>query len=520
MVYAASIAAADGAGAPCPNDVSVSPGYVSYPAIDDPNLPMLSLEFDGQRHDPCDNVISELVGFAVRGRWLHERLTIEDLDSLVRTDGVRLLPLIRILRAFRIAITEQGGVITFAVDGGPQVAIDLSRQQVQINGAARELYFLEAISEITLQADIYIKTEDLSDMLNMELVWDNALYEYRIQLNRQLSIWKLKKSGSLLNVRTQRAPVDLPEKLPPSTGSDDLLQFLEFNWRPSYMWQKESGTGDYHTASTSSPQETIIGHAGGGQYELRISQPGAEWENNEQGLHWEDDDSYVSKIDWFEWVHRFEAAELALGDSSFALGDLIFPTSQMTGIRFNGLTGYDADALESDSSSLGLRKVFDRPYVFEGSAPIGATVELELNDRVIATQDVVPEAESAPGFGTYRFEGVELPGGILNEVVIVITDINGIETRVEKSIIGTPLLLPKGCSAYLGVAGAYRDLNVWDNRNIETGDFSGRIGGGAVSVWLDRTLDHRNDVCSPAGLLSALSGRLVQLISTALSGIQ
>lgn len=475
------------------SDPNITAADPNMPAVEpntpvfEPNTYYLEQFIDAGPTEDTTGRIVELVGFIVRGRRAYERLAIDDLDSIVTSDGQRLLPLLRVLRAFSVSIDDQGTMISFTPEGVGVMKIDFEKRQIQIKGTTRPLDYLEATSEITLRPDIYIAPEDLSEILDIELEWDNELYEYRIQLDRTLSIWK-REHVSLFGIRTQRILEGLPEALPAADSSEDLLQFIELNLPSTYKWSSTPGSKDSHSAGFSSPGETFWGNFQKGQYKVRISNAGLLWQNNERGWHWRDDDSYIAKLDQLEWVYRLPSSEVALGDSAFGLGELVFPGSRMTGIRINGLNGFDGKELEADRSSLGLRQVFSRPYIFEGYAPLGATVELLLNNRTVETQEVFPEENLSPGIGRYRFEEVELPGGILNEIVIVITEANGNEIRVEKSIIGTPLLLPKGRNAYLGVLGSKRDLGVQDNRNVEIGDFFGQIAGGRILYGLSDRL--------------------------------
>ncbi len=189
-------------------------------------------------------------------------------------------------------------------------------------------------------------------------------------------------------------------------------------------------------------------------------------------------------MDWFEWVHRLPSAEVTVGDSSFGLGELVYPVFKATGVRVNGLVGWSPEELKTDRSSLGLRRYFGQPYVFEGPAPIDATVELLLNGRLIETQNVLPDAEAPPGMGIYRFEDIELPSGILNEITIIIRETTGNEIRVERSVVGTPQLVPKGRAAYLGITGTKRETNTTDRESFDAGDFYGYITGGRVLYGL------------------------------------
>jgi len=424
---------------------------------------------------------SEIVGFVVRGRHSWERLVIEDMDSIVNSEGRRLLPLLRILRAFKVKITDEGKTITFTPEGVGQVTLDLDKKEIQINEESRALYYREARSEITMKADIYIPPEDLSKIMDMELEWDSALYEYRIQLDRSLSIWPAPQLQSLYRIRTDLISPDLPEILPLAQRSNSMLYWIQTDLKPSYSWTPSSQSESEHAIGSGSPTETVWGAFRNGRYKLRISHPQLSWQDSSCRNN---NDDYIAELGQFEWVYRLPSAEVAFGDSSFGLSELAFPASQLSGLRINGLSGFSELELDSDRSSLGLRRVFNKPYVFEGSAPLGAQVELLLNDRTIAVQQVSQEESSALGFGTYRFEDVELPNGILNHVVFVITEENGNQIRVEKSIIGTPLLLPKGRSAYLGVLGSSRERARSDRQNLEFGDFFGQMVGGRLLYGL------------------------------------
>ncbi|MBP7049501.1 MAG: hypothetical protein KBE65_00635 [Phycisphaerae bacterium] len=460
-----------------------APAYPTVPLPPEPEPEMtaaVTVVPDPNSQNTGPEATTELVGFVVRGRRHVERLQVDDMDSLVLSDGRRLLPLLRTLRTFRVAIDEQGGILKFTPEGGSEVELDVPNGQIRIKGQTRPLEFRQAVSEITLKPDIYIPPEDLSEILDMELVWNDQLYEYRIQLDRKLSIWKTRTGRSLLSAETQYIEMDLPEALPPADRSGDLLQFAQVEWHPSYSWRRntsqENSTSESRVINIAGPSETLWGNWSDGQYKIRISHPNRTWSNTE-GWAWPNDDPYVAEADWFEWVHRWRSAEITVGDSTFGLSDLVYPAFNATGVRINGLAGWTAEELKADKSNLGLRQYFGQPHIFEGPAPIDATVELQLNGRTIDVQTVRPEADAPPGMGTYRFDDVDLPSGILNEVTIVIREPDGNEIRVEKSIVGTPQLLPKGRTAYLGLVGTKREGDTTDHECLDAGDFYGHISG-------------------------------------------
>jgi hypothetical protein len=339
-----------------------------------------------------------------------------------------------------------------------------------------------------MKADIYVSPEDLSRILDMQLVWNAELYAYLIQLDRKLSIWDVNVGQSLLSMRSKYVEMDLPEALPSANRSRDTLQMVQFDWRPSYGWQasasgeSKAGSGS-HTVNVSGPRETLWGNAGNGQYKVQTSQPSPLW-TSQEGWRWATGEPYLAQADWFEWRYRLPSAEVTVGDSAFGLSDLVYPTFNATGVRINGLVGWTPEELKIDRSGLGMNQYFGRVQVFEGPAPIGATAELLLNGRTINVQEVSAQADSPPGMGTYRFEGIELPNGILNEITIIIKESNGNEIRVEKSVMGTPQLVPQGRAAYLGLVGSKREQSAYDQEVVDVGDFYGYITGGRILYGL------------------------------------
>jgi hypothetical protein len=426
----------------------------------------------------------ELVGFVVRGRSMVERLQVDDLDSIVTADGKRLLPLLRILHVFAVRVEEKANVFRFTPEGLGEEELDLKKKQLTVRGQTSPIELLEAVSEVTMKPDFYVSPEVLAKILDVELEWDNAMYEYHLQLARKVSLWKSAPGKSLLSIQAKYVEADLPEALPAADRSRAPLQLVELNWHPSYTWQRAAADAhgeqsDLHVLKIGGPRETIWGSEGNGQYKVQVSQPNLLWSNN-QGWRWENDEPYLAQVDWFEWVQRFQASELTVGDSVFGLSDLVYPVFSATGVRINGLLGWTPDELMADRSARGLQRYFGKSQIFQGTAPIGAEAELMLNGRTIDVQKVFPQADSAPGMGVYRFEGIELPSGILNEVTIIIKEANGHEIRVEKSVMGTPQLVPQGRVAYLGIMGTKRERRVEDKPLVDAGDFYGYTTGGRV----------------------------------------
>ncbi|MEN6337180.1 MAG: hypothetical protein ABFE01_23220, partial [Phycisphaerales bacterium] len=448
--------------------------------VPDANRPGAAVTAVSDPNVDAPGTMNELVGFVVRGRMAHERLQIDDLDSLLMPNGERRLPLLRILRAFQVTLQEQGGVFRFTPEGVGPIELDVPGGQIQIKDRKREIKLIQAVSDVTLKPDIYLRVEDLDEILDVKLEWNNELYEYRIQMDRSLSIWAVTANGPLNLTDIQYMGADLPSVLPAADRSRDALQFVQLDWQTGYGWHHTTGSdSDVHRVTFGSPRETLWGNVYDGQYKLRMSHPAANWSSG-NGLDWTNEEPYAARLDWFEWVRRLPSAEITLGDASSGLSDLVCPIITTTGVRVNGLIGCTPEEMASDRSRLGLRQYFGRPLLFEGPAPIGATVELVLNGRKIGTQSVVPEPGSPPGMGLYRFEDIELAYGILNEVTLVIKEINGNEIRVEKTMMGTPQLVPKGRTAYLGLAGTRRDRRIDDIPTVDAGEASGYLAGGRI----------------------------------------
>jgi hypothetical protein len=454
----------------------------------DPNKSTIVVMPDPNSKETRSETTTELIGFVVHGRWFSERLQVDDLDSLVTPGGKRWLPLLRILRAFRFRVQEQVGLIRFTVEGTGDVELDWERKQIHLKGQTSPIELLQAVSEITMKADIYVSPEDLAKILDMQLVWNAELYAYVIQLDRKLSIWDTGPQTSLFSKSSKYVEMDLPEALPSANRSQETLQLVQVDWGSSYNWRQDTSgasqaSSSSHTVNLNGPRETLWGNFENGQYKVQVSQPSIAWAN-QQGWRWSSEDPYLAHADWFEWTYRLPSAEVTVGDSAFGLSDLVYPVFNATGVRVNGLAGWTSEELKADRSRMGMSQYFGRPHVFEGPAPIDATAELLLNGRTIEVQKVSAQADSPPGMGTYRFEGIELPNGILNEITILIKEANGNEIRVEKSVMGNPQLVPQGRAAYLTIVGSKRDSSVLGKRVLDAGDFYGYVTGGRVLYGL------------------------------------
>ncbi len=394
----------------------------------------------------------QVVGFTLRGTQAWHRIRIEDLDVVVTGANRRLLPLLRLLKAFRIPKTEEADTITFQAEGAPRTVLSLGGSRIRIGENEVPVEAVVAVSDVTLQRDVYLPYEVLAEALAVQLEWNEPEYAFLARTSRKLKLWDLGRIGM---DQVTAAEETLPEVFPTAYPSGTGLHFMELNFYAQSTVLEDRRTWPH--ASIQDLQQTFWGTLGGGRYKLELSEPPLIWEH---GHLQEIEDSYLM-ADWAEWTYRFPNAEVALGDSTFGLSDLVFPTVQMTGVRVNGLLGA-TEELPPDGPSPGLQSYFAQPYDFEGYARAGSQVRLLINDRVVEQMEVVADSPTRPGMGAYRFEDVRLSPGVLNDVTLLIVDPDGVETQIRKTIVPTSVLLPKGRVVYLGAVGTLRGVNRWE----------------------------------------------------------
>jgi hypothetical protein len=414
---------------------------------------------------------SEVVGFRLIGsKPMIDKLSISDM-GILRTDGKRFLPLLRMLNVLGLKMTPkgleppgperaaEGRILRFHPDGCPEVTLDLSSRRMEIEGKATPVEVVEEVSVLTHEPEIFLPQEVIAGIFSMEITWNEQEYEFTALTNLPLGIWKFKKRTGL---PVQEAPTNLPELLPPASPRKTGLDLMEVRGRARVSWENQ-----YHLTqgALESLQQTFRGNLIGAPYKLRFSEPDIVVGANAPGLYGR---SPVS-LDWGEWVHRSPNYEVSLGDSAFGLDELTFPFMRITGIRSNGISGPPEEKGGSYRTSRGFENFFVQPQVFEGFAPRGSKAELVINDRIIDTQQAFSDRGTPTGVGRYRFEDIILPPGRLSEVLINITDTNGIVTHIRKYVQGSNQLLPEGRFAYMGGAGTNRDTTYWRTRGIFSG---------------------------------------------------
>jgi hypothetical protein len=396
----------------------------------------------------------EVAGFFLQGSLAWHRLKIEDLDVIVTAGNRRLLPLLRLLKAFRIEKKEEADVLTFQPEGVPPRTLNLRTRQIRLNGHEDPVDLISAVSDVTGQRDVYLPAEVMAEIFGMTLEWNEAKYEFAARTSYRLKMWTLTMT-SMKDVIAEDEEAKLPEAHPCARPRRDGLDFMELEGYGGLTALELRRSFD--KAVIQGLRQTFWGGFQGGTYKVRLAQPSLLFE---QGRLAQSQCSPMM-VDWAEWTYRLPNTEVALGDSSFGVSDLVFPYVRLTGVRVNGLLGNTEKEAGPGGLSPGMRNYFVQPHDFEGYARAGSRVELMINDRVVDKREVVADSPTQPGMGAYRFEDIRLSPNIMNDVRIVITEPDGVQTQIRKNILPTMALLPAGRVAYIAATGTARDVARW-----------------------------------------------------------
>lgn len=457
-------------------------------------------------------VETEVVGFTLQGRKDRERLTIPDLDVVPAAGGRRLLPLLRLLEALHWETVEHDRHVSFQPEGSAQVVLDPVRGEVTIDGESRQLEVREAISDVTNRREIYIAPEEAAAILGFELTWHQENYGFFATTERSLAIWKVEKGLSLFAIKTEEISSNLPEAHPVVGPRSRYvnLDFIRLQGRANWNAVSEYSQGDLVADSL---EQTFWGDFLKGRYKVRFSEAPLTWGGS--GLNGTD---AAFRVPWGEVEYRWDLSQVVVGDSVFGLNDLTFPSVRITGLRFNGLLGVDGRLGESDRSGRGTNLSFNRPLGFSGHARVGSKVSLIVNGLAVETVEVLTSLPDEAGVGLFSFNAIQVAPGSLNEIRIVIIDPDGIETVVEKKIVGSSSLMPKGAVAYLGGVGTYREPDEWFSRGLFAG--TRLLYGLGASATFGATVAYQEDFFDPEISFANPSGERPYPVSSSHAGAQ
>jgi hypothetical protein len=403
-----------------------------------------------------------VVGLEIRGETLIDRLSVPDLDVLMPDPGVRLVPVLRILRIFDVAGKDSAGVLVFRMDGGPRVRIDYSSGEIVIGERAPERVLLTiGYSDLTNHLELYINDELLPAILAMDGGWNERIYGYSYRVARKLAVFDRRleqQRGTAGPITARRATDILPNQLPPADVRRLALPAVDFAELSLQSDATRTAAAPGFAGTVSSPTLRVWSRLAGG--DLRASVTSQTNFASNRGLD----------LQGLTWESQLGDNELSIGDNGIGLSEMIFPSVSIRGLRVNGLIG-GGNSAESDPSRLGKEATFSPVQNFEGTAPAGAKVTLYINGRVVTSQIVSHAAEAPPGRGIYRFEGTNLFGNQTNvvRVVSVAPDSSIEETKSE--IFASNLLAPAGTFVYL--AGAGRRLATTATQTVPDGEFMG-----------------------------------------------
>jgi len=399
----------------------------------------------------------EVVGFVLRGPKRRHKLEILDMESIRDARQRRYLPLLRLLKWLDVKPTEAESRLTFRPEGQDLAVLNLQTQVLSIAGLDLKCPLIVTVSEITRRRDIFVDVDILAAVLGFQLTWNEVEYEYRAKTQRELRIWRRLRGKSLMAILATEPPPDLPEVHGPAKVPENALDFLRLKGRVRYRGRFKSGVDDVHEGSLGSLEQTVWGGLRDGDYKLRFTEPTLRIDR--QGERFDRGDPVA--LAWGEWRYRTERTELAIGDSTFGLNNITLPSVTMAGVRVNGFTGRQVQR-DLARTQYGLRSRFVNPRIFEGHARAGSEVELLIDDRLVQTEQVIADSPTRPGYGRYRFEDVRLTPGILHKIRILIRDPDGVETVLERDIMGSTDLLRAGEAAFLLGAGVQRETTTWD----------------------------------------------------------
>jgi hypothetical protein len=405
---------------------------------------------------------TSVVGFDLRGQSQYEKISVPDLGILLQDSGARLVPMLQILGIFGLARQDSAGVLVFRVEGGPRVLIDYTSGDISIGGsAARKTSLTVGYSDLTNQLELYISDELLPEVLAADGGWNERTYGYVYRVTRKLAVFdrRMEQQGGAVGPITSRRVVDpLPDHLPPADIrrlDPPAIDFAELSLQSDAA---RTGARPGIAGTISSPTLHVWSHLAGGN--LRASATSGSAPGSSRGL----------SLEGLIWQTQFGDNEVAAGDNSIGLSELIFPSLSIRGVRANGLIGRGIPQ-DSDPSRLGQEASFSPVQDIEGTAPAQATVTLYVNGRVVTSQTVSHTTEAPPGRGIYRFAGTNLLANQSNvvRVVAVSPDSSIEETRNE--VFASSLLAPAGTMAYL--TGAGRRLAPIASRVVLDGEFQG-----------------------------------------------
>ncbi|MFH1689091.1 MAG: hypothetical protein ABIE42_02500 [Candidatus Eisenbacteria bacterium] len=411
-----------------------------------------------------------LAGLTLNGRARWERLVLSDLDIVVREDGTRLLPLLRILRALHIDVADSGGSLTFHPEGASKVVLDYESGEVAFGQTSREVTLVVGLSDLTFEPEVYVPDDLVVELLAIDSQWDAQRYEYTLSAERELSVFRERgRTPSLLARSRGPVSIDLPGNLPPAPVDRSLaprLDFASVRTRSSVITREND---DKLSGAFSPPRLEMWGRVLGGRLSAAVRQ----------------NDTWPTEgysVDRTSWHSCFSNVEVEVGANSLGLSQFAFPSMNLLGARINGSFGGSGDDRGRDLSQMGRRQRYQPTQIVEGYAPLGSEVTLEINGQTVDVQIVEDEDGAPPGEGIYRFDGFNLFTSRLNSVRVIVVAPDGTVDETERQVLGSDQLADEGDMTFMGAVGGRR-LPSTDGLSSQ-----GFFAGGRLSYGLSSNL--------------------------------
>ncbi len=340
-----------------------------------------------------------------------------------------------------VALTVGGrqlGVITvYQTEAGLLVPFDTLTQtlDLRIQEDGDQVLIRTPLGEITLAAERlqplagerYIASQLLVDYLMIQPQFESSTLTLALDVP-----WRI---GS--GVRAGVDPELTPDVGPPAAGIASLEQRLSY-------------TREDQTSDSSATASTVLkGRVLGGSARLRIESRSF--------------DPGPSDIEFAEYFLRFQQNQTSylVGRQSIRLHPLL-DNLDVVGAQI-GWTNLDLDLFRRDGQASTLYPRQSRTIrSFTGEAIPAGLVELRLNGRIIATQQVGLD-------GLYTFNDVNLPSGQQSVVEILIYDRSNLTVPVdiqEQRFQLDELLLPSGGTTQVAGVGVGQDQPIIQNEAV------------------------------------------------------
>lgn len=410
-------------------------------------------------------LVTEVVGFSLQGPQRWQKLSLLDLGVVIRPDGERWIPLLTLLQSLEIQADEQVSTLTFPLPNKKSIVVDLNSQKAGLSGELQPVDFAVGISDITMQPDLFFPISTIGNLLGMEISWDDSVYGFVAKTDGFYPLWKQEEKPSLLGIKTEAIRTDIPEKHEAAEPlqSDFSLDFVEIRGRAKSQPVSKNKENEL---SIDSFEQGFWGALQGGRYKLRFTEP-------QFGLdsHGSLDlgDSPFARLDWAEWDRDYTNSSWVAGDAIFGLTDLVFPSLNFTGASVSGIARTGTMDGEAAMERPQARRAFIQPYLVEESVPVGSQVELYVNGNLVDSKVVETGLPTLPGTGLYRFADIRLSPGTLTEIRLRVIEPSGIESIIERTVLGSTSMVPAGSLLYMAGTGTNRKRDEWSSRGLYGG---------------------------------------------------